>query len=81
VLRRQLSDYYHYLDLKDSFQRFDKDSDGKLSKQDMIPWLGTRLPPKIIDQAIVASDTDRDGYISWSEYPLFASELERLYHH
>ncbi len=78
ILRRQLSDYYHHLDLKDSFQKFDNDKDGKLSKQDVIPWLG--IPSNVIDEAMNTSDKDKDGYISWSEYPQFAGELERLTH-
>ena len=57
VLRRQLSATYHYLDLRDSFNAFDKDHDGKLDEKEVAMTVGK------IFRKVEADDLVRDNNI------------------
>jgi Ca2+-binding EF-hand superfamily protein len=80
IFRRRLTEVYEYLDHKDSFAAYDKDHDGKLNKTEISSMLkDMSLDADSTASLIERSDADHDGCISWSEYPPFVKEVEKLY--
>ena len=52
VLRRQLSSAYHYLDLRDSFNAFDENHDGKLDEKEVAMTVGKIFRKKEVDNMV-----------------------------
>ncbi|KAJ3029514.1 UNVERIFIED_CONTAM: hypothetical protein HDU68_011907 [Siphonaria sp. JEL0065] len=92
MFRRQLAEAYHYLDMRDSFQKFDLDGNGVLDKNELADAMRAVIPKagfedaeyeKMILDAIMrilaSADTNHDYSISFEEYPRMTEEVEKIY--
>ncbi|KAJ3417611.1 hypothetical protein HDV05_000068 [Chytridiales sp. JEL 0842] len=94
VFRRQLSTVYYNLDLRDSFQSFDLDKDGRIDRKELSMALRKIISPptntadmkaynEMIDlwtsRILSKADFDNDSAISFSEYEKASSELKQIF--
>lgn len=88
VMRRNVMDYYSYLDRKDAFNSFDVNNDGKLDHSEVrlalekiFESLGDNEP----DAALIAKFTkdivskSNSGTIPFDSYPEMEEEVKRIY--
>ncbi|KAJ3395301.1 hypothetical protein HDU84_000068 [Entophlyctis sp. JEL0112] len=94
MFRRQLSEAYHYLDMREAFLSFDKDGNGFIDRTELTAVMRNVLPrPNGVsdgdyDRAI-SSATSRvldsvgivgdNGQASFRDYPRMAEEIQRIY--
>lgn len=58
-------------DFRETFKYFDKDKDGKLSKQDFkacVCSLGEDIDDKEVEKVFAVVDTDKDGFVEFNEF-------------
>ncbi|KAI8821304.1 mitochondrial carrier domain-containing protein [Fimicolochytrium jonesii] len=89
ILRRGCTDFYSYLDMRDSFSAFDKDGNGMLDQAELRDALQkvvmsrgelgydamiTSYADRILEQA----DVDHDNMINPKEYPAMVKEVTAI---
>ncbi|KAJ3074579.1 hypothetical protein HDU98_010856 [Podochytrium sp. JEL0797] len=92
MLRRQLQEGYHYLDMRDSFKKFDQDGNGVLDQRELADAMRTVIPKSgfadaeyenmILDatmRILATSDKNNDKKISFDEYPRVTEEIQRIF--
>lgn len=94
MLKRNLQNLYGYLDLRDSFFRFDRDHNGKLDKEEVTlilenivkalddpayPVSKSETISKYIEHLISKCDKDGDSMISFQEYRSLENEIRAIF--
>ena len=80
MLRRKLGDLYEFMDLRDSFQQYDQDQDGRLSFSEIeVMFQDAHVDLNIKKGLVHQADINNDGYISFEEYPQLIKELQKVY--
>ncbi|KAI8607636.1 hypothetical protein BC830DRAFT_1158271 [Chytriomyces sp. MP71] len=92
MFRRQLTQAYDYMDMRDSFQYFDRDHNGMLDKAELADAMRAVIPnsgfedaeyEKMIRDATMrildTADENKDKMISFEEYPKMTEEVKRIY--
>ncbi|KAJ3023823.1 UNVERIFIED_CONTAM: hypothetical protein HDU68_008436 [Siphonaria sp. JEL0065] len=92
MFRRQLAEAYHYLDMRDSFQKFDQDGNGILDKNELADAMRAVIPKTGFEDAeyekmildatmriLASADTNHDYSISFEEYPRMTEEVEKIF--
>ncbi|KNC98752.1 uncharacterized protein SPPG_05734 [Spizellomyces punctatus DAOM BR117] len=91
ILRRGITDFYGYLDMRDSFSAFDKDGNGVLDPSELREALHSIVPapaPQVdpaneyetmidlyANRILDKADSDHDSAISSKEYPAMIKEV------
>ncbi|KAJ3179535.1 hypothetical protein HDU85_004808 [Gaertneriomyces sp. JEL0708] len=93
ILRRGLSDFYGYLDMRDSFHAFDTDGNGVLDQEEVKEALHHIVPTpsatadddyeKMIDfytvRILEMADADQNHVITPEEFPAMVEEVTKIY--
>ncbi|KAJ3081147.1 hypothetical protein HDU99_006465 [Rhizoclosmatium hyalinum] len=92
MFRRQLAEAYTYLDMRDSFKKFDQDGNGVLDKKELADVMREVIPKTGFEDAeyehmildatmriLAQADVNNDAKISFDEYPRMTEEIQRIY--
>ncbi|CAB4013129.1 calmodulin 12 [Paramuricea clavata] len=80
LMKKQMKDMDPEAELRELFQVFDMNSDGKISAvevQTIMSQQGERINNEELQELIREADLDGDGFINFQEFKLFIKNLEQ----